>query len=80
MQYFTAVSLHVDHQIKEPIKVLPDLVDDIKKEYPDENVSLDGNIIVWGARNASTNFVVPTGGKSKTFFVDGKLPSMKKIP
>lgn len=47
LQQFTDVSLHVDHQIKEPIPDLPDLIDDLKKEYPDENVHLDGNIIVW---------------------------------
>jgi len=46
LQHFTTVSLHVNHQIKKPVRSLSEMVDNLKKEG--EHVYLDENgIVVW---------------------------------
>ncbi|GAI45992.1 unnamed protein product, partial [marine sediment metagenome] len=46
LQHFTTVSLHVNHQIKEPARSLSDMVDSLRNDG--EHVYLDKNgIVVW---------------------------------
>jgi len=46
LQHFTAVSLHVNHHVKEPVRSLSDMVDNLRNDG--ENVYIDKNgIIVW---------------------------------
>ncbi|GAI13871.1 unnamed protein product, partial [marine sediment metagenome] len=46
LQHFTAVSLHVNHHVKEPVRSLSDMVDNLRRAG--EHVYIDKNgIIVW---------------------------------
>ncbi|GAH27452.1 unnamed protein product [marine sediment metagenome] len=45
LQHFTTVSLHVNHHIKEPVRSLSDMVDNLRNDG--ENVYVENNIITW---------------------------------